>query len=395
MAAIDPHMAAIDPHPYQLISEELYESMRSIHDDPNPSEMDSKAASKTLTIVQRIHDKNARDKIRQLAHTLKKSHSTIDQAYADRVISAVTEHERLSSITKTLSNMFGKAIKGQFEALLLPDNDPRKQAAQKETEDTFHTFDKICAEGLPLPEYSPFLKEYSVTHTDLTSAKKEFEDTLLNLPAVFKTMPPLTQVLVFATMRSKVEQLYHEVAELFNQEKSLISSCYMMNREPIKLHIQFIKDLIALASNPNGVDRTNIQELEKTKDTLARSEPEFTRRYLELWNLFTTPTFSSVKFIDKARDLGSALIAKANQNIVRIRKCIQEIKTDTATAASEKISKLRCRTCSKEESSTVQLPNAFKKCGRCMQVFYCSEECQEKDWPRHKKECHPPQTSKK
>ena len=29
----------------------------------------------------------------------------------------------------------------------------------------------------------------------------------------------------------------------------------------------------------------------------------------------------------------------------------------------------------------------LKKCGRCEKVFYCGQECQKKDWTRHKSEC--------
>ena len=29
----------------------------------------------------------------------------------------------------------------------------------------------------------------------------------------------------------------------------------------------------------------------------------------------------------------------------------------------------------------------LKKCSRCHEVFYCSVECQKKDWPTHKQVC--------
>ena len=32
-------------------------------------------------------------------------------------------------------------------------------------------------------------------------------------------------------------------------------------------------------------------------------------------------------------------------------------------------------------------PNAVKACGSCKCAFYCSRECQQKDWPSHKKLC--------
>ena len=42
----------------------------------------------------------------------------------------------------------------------------------------------------------------------------------------------------------------------------------------------------------------------------------------------------------------------------------------------------------KAECKVCQAPNAKHRCGKCGVPHYCSEECQERDWPRHKKgEC--------
>lgn len=49
--------------------------------------------------------------------------------------------------------------------------------------------------------------------------------------------------------------------------------------------------------------------------------------------------------------------------------------------ASQNIN-LQCASCGKTENKTL------KKCSRCSEVFYCSKECQTKEWPMHKKICH-------
>lgn len=41
-----------------------------------------------------------------------------------------------------------------------------------------------------------------------------------------------------------------------------------------------------------------------------------------------------------------------------------------------------CARCKKSEQ-----PEALKRCGRCLQVCYCSADCQKADWPTHKKAC--------
>lgn len=40
--------------------------------------------------------------------------------------------------------------------------------------------------------------------------------------------------------------------------------------------------------------------------------------------------------------------------------------------------------CNKQETYI----NEFKRCSACKITFYCSKECQRKDWDRHKQECH-------
>ncbi len=50
------------------------------------------------------------------------------------------------------------------------------------------------------------------------------------------------------------------------------------------------------------------------------------------------------------------------------------------TVLSESANRDSCKICGK----TTEL----KKCARCQKIFYCSRECQKKDWPNHKAECH-------
>lgn len=40
----------------------------------------------------------------------------------------------------------------------------------------------------------------------------------------------------------------------------------------------------------------------------------------------------------------------------------------------------QCQTCGRNDA-------ILKQCDRCRRAYYCSKECQEKDWKRHKKEC--------
>ena len=43
----------------------------------------------------------------------------------------------------------------------------------------------------------------------------------------------------------------------------------------------------------------------------------------------------------------------------------------------------RCAQCGKKKTDGCRL----MKCSSCRQVYYCSEECQKKNWRRHKRRC--------
>jgi hypothetical protein len=45
---------------------------------------------------------------------------------------------------------------------------------------------------------------------------------------------------------------------------------------------------------------------------------------------------------------------------------------------------VKCDTCGKQASY-----KEMKRCGLCHNATYCNQECQQKDWERHKKECQP------
>jgi hypothetical protein len=48
-----------------------------------------------------------------------------------------------------------------------------------------------------------------------------------------------------------------------------------------------------------------------------------------------------------------------------------------------------CSNCGKREKKLLK----WKKCAKCQASFYCSRECQLKDWPGHKKTCQPAQVA--
>ncbi|KAL2067707.1 hypothetical protein VTL71DRAFT_15803 [Oculimacula yallundae] len=53
---------------------------------------------------------------------------------------------------------------------------------------------------------------------------------------------------------------------------------------------------------------------------------------------------------------------------------------------------IRCESkeCSKEKND-LEDGKALKKCGKCQMVWYCTKECQAKDWAKHKKGCMTPE----
>lgn len=56
------------------------------------------------------------------------------------------------------------------------------------------------------------------------------------------------------------------------------------------------------------------------------------------------------------------------------------------------VSKKFCRACKRAEG---ELDVQMKRCSRCKRAWYCSKECQKKDWSeRHKKECVPAKEAK-
>jgi len=52
----------------------------------------------------------------------------------------------------------------------------------------------------------------------------------------------------------------------------------------------------------------------------------------------------------------------------------------------ERIAQNHCNTCKKTTDELIDTQK-FKKCSKCKLIYYCSRECQVKDWPKHKEIC--------
>jgi len=68
---------------------------------------------------------------------------------------------------------------------------------------------------------------------------------------------------------------------------------------------------------------------------------------------------------------------------IALQKCVEEVSLPPQQQAN--ITLKQCNGCKKQETQQ----NQFQRCGKCKKVYYCSKECQRRDWPNHKKTCNP------
>jgi ribonuclease HIII len=64
--------------------------------------------------------------------------------------------------------------------------------------------------------------------------------------------------------------------------------------------------------------------------------------------------------------------------IERTKNLSEEVQNQLEIGNSDKFKRRKCKVCFKE---------GVKRCSRCMNVVYCSRECQSGDWREHKKDC--------
>lgn len=85
--------------------------------------------------------------------------------------------------------------------------------------------------------------------------------------------------------------------------------------------------------------------------------------------------------------MGSLGDVMHNMNFAPSDPRIREAEEAGVAAGFEKLArKSSCATC-KKPASIVSKESALKICEQCKKIYYCSRECQKKDWKRHKLEC--------
>jgi hypothetical protein len=100
----------------------------------------------------------------------------------------------------------------------------------------------------------------------------------------------------------------------------------------------------------------------------------------------------------KAVGLSDARVARLQHLLLALRQGRDKVQRNlTADTASQRArvdadtARLGLRCCTLPEcGATEPHPKAFKLCGRCKSVAYCSPEHSAQDWRRHKRDCKKP-----
>ena len=82
-----------------------------------------------------------------------------------------------------------------------------------------------------------------------------------------------------------------------------------------------------------------------------------------------------------AKHIGDNQDTKENDSIPELATKLEPKKLDNANLDDEENPHLRvpCIKCNKNSTT--------KRCANCKSVYYCSRECQKKDWASHKRQC--------